>query len=320
MFPASSIPSMSAWLETCNNIRKIDNYMMNHPLWSPREEMQTKWNPRALEYIPSSIGTPAQVPAPAPAPAQVQAAQLRERARALRDLQELQHQDPQNPQNLQDPINSRDIQLCIAQRNTGNIGNDLKFMNVSWIAGLSINDWCTQENLVPDLRAAERIQETCKEKIVETIRLQEYIGIKEGGTNIVGELSVDQRNPLERSYECHFKNALERYFLRRNQTYNKDVTVLTPAFIEEIMREYLRSASFADYENAIAYAKYRHTEFRHDFVVSGNRVRFTLFAYVLPENKPFHSCIYHKASITIKNNNFTHGKYQTCRWNVKRSA
>lgn len=289
--PAISTPSavsMFNWLESHSIIRKIDNYMMNHPLWSPREEMQNnrKWNlnPQAPEYVPR-------------APAE----QIRERLHVLRDLQDSSR--------ISDPHN---IQLRVAQRNKG---DDLNFMIVSWIPNRHIAEWCIQENLIPNAHDAQCIEDRCKELISSTVLSEEYNKIKKGGVDILEKLSVDQRKPLERLYELYFKNALEGYFRQRGQTYNKDV-VMTPAFIEEIMIEYLRSTNIADYENVIAYAKYRHTEFRHEFIVGCSSIRFTIFAYVLPENKPFHTCIYHKSSIIIKNGNFASGKYQTCRWNL----
>lgn len=287
MFPATSSHSaicMSTWLESYSVIRKIDNYMMNHPLWSPYKEMRNnrKWklNPQAREYVPRASASAS-----------------------------TSTSDSRNSIRVVDP---RDIQIQVSQRNEG---ADPNFMIVSWISNHGIAEWFMKENLVPNKDEAQRIEDMCKELIHDTITTHEYVKIKKGGVDVIEKLSVEQRKFIEQLYEIYFRNALEGYFSRRGRSYDKEV-VMTPAFVEEIMTEYLQSTSDANYEDVIAYAKYRHTEFRHEFIVGCNSVRFTVFAYVLPENKCFHECIYHKSSIIVKNSNFTSGKYQTCRWNL----
>jgi len=198
-----------------------------------------------------------------------------------------------------------------------NDGSDLKFLHVAWINGPNISTWCEQEKITNDMKEARDIEKACLKLLKKTIALKEFIELENIGKRILREVHLSQRNSLERSYEYNFKNAFEQYYRKNEGSYVKGETILTTALIEKIMTEFLRGINYyKDLKTTIIdYAKYRHTEFRYDFVSpEGNEVSFVIFPYILPEDKSFSECVNHKASITIKNSDFAEGKYQTCRW------
>jgi hypothetical protein len=43
------------WYALCSNLRKIDIFMWNHPLWSPQDSVRQKMNPFAPPYVPIRI-------------------------------------------------------------------------------------------------------------------------------------------------------------------------------------------------------------------------------------------------------------------------
>jgi hypothetical protein len=283
---------MMLWLETTEALRKIDIYMSKHPIFSPLlhsdhspEKMTSprrEMSPHAAEFVPSfkSIVVKAQN-----APVKI-------------------HTDNINS------VSPRGVQIQTVFRNDGREHNPAM---IAWITGPDIAGWCMSANIGIDADDADEIQNMCFRIINKTTGMSAFVDAQERGEAIVAHLLPEHRREIEKSYEEHYAEALSAYKSVRSHV--KDKTTMTPGIVEEIMKKYL---SGRDYYNEIksaitSYAVYRHSEFRFDFSVGVHRVAFVIFPYVLPGE----DCAYHKASIIVKNDKFSSGMYQTCRWRIE---